>query len=544
MSDPTSSTPGEPAAKTKSAPASSSTAPPDSRARARGLASLVESWLPGSRDRARNGVPPGTAVDEAPELLDLLLGGPDAILVLYRDDGEIVEASSRFVEWAGIPRDELIGKPFLDLFPESEHRIARKLFTEAAAGAVYVVEIPSLNSTQPHLVEFTAAQSDLADGRFFVLIGRDVGARAITERYLRAERDRMSLIIRSMRDIMIMLNSGGDIEYCNPAAEQAFEHYELPIICHRWISAFSRQDRTDLQGLTSAYEGQTLELPGNDDRTFLVTRSFIFDSGQRAKIMLLAKEISEQRLIEKQNRQLEIQLMRESKMAEIGMLSAGIAHNLRGPLTGIMGFCELMQMRHPELKEVAQIHQQALLMNAIIANLMEKSRSEQETEPQDLMIEDLLQTELRFLEANLFFKHNIEKQLEVESPLPMIHAVYSDISQVVGNLLRNAIDAMYESETRVLTVRVHKDDRSLILSVSDTGTGMTDDVRAKLFTPFFTTKPKASEAAPGSPTGTGLGLSNSSAILSRYGADIDVDSTPGKGSTFTVRFPLNRRYSA
>ncbi len=515
--------------------------------RARGLASLVESLLPATREKTVAEPPTRQAVEienqEPPELLDLLLAGPDAVLVLDRDGGEILEVGKRFADWCGTSREQLVGKPFLSLFAETEHRAARKLFTEGSEGNVYVLEVPSTNQhMQPHLIEFTSSASELGGGRFFVVVGRDVGARAITERYLRAERDRMNLIIRSMRDILIMLTSGGDIEYCNPAAEQAFEQYELPVICHRWISAFSRQDKTDLQGLTSAYEGQTIELTANDDRVFLVTRSFIFDSGQKAKIMLLAKDITDQRVIEEQNHQLQLELMRESKLAEFGMLSAGIAHNMRGPLTGILGFCELLQLRHPDLKEINQIHSQALAMNALISNLMHKSRSEQETEPQDLLMEDLIRTELQFLEANLFYKHDIEKQIDIQSPLPTVHGIYSDFSQVFGNLLRNAIDAMHDREVRLLTVKAWKEDRNLFISVSDTGCGMSEEVRAKLFTPFFTTKPKHSEAAPGDPVGTGLGLSTSRRILSKYGADLDVESQPGKGSTFVMRVPLNRKY--
>ena len=372
-------------------------------------------------------------------------------------------------------------------------------------------------------------------------MGRDVGERAATERYLRAERDRLGLFIRAMRDSLVLLSPTGDILFANPAAEQMFESYELPIICHRWLQEFSKNDKSDLQGLASAYEGLTLELEGNDGRVFLVTRSFLFESGHKAMVMLMAKDMTDQSLIEKQNHQLEIELIRESKLAEFGALAAGIAHNLNGPLTGILGFCDLMEIRQPGQMEISQIRQQAVVMKDIVANLLQKSRNERESTPQDLFIEDIIRTELRFLEANLFFKHQIKKNIELSPDSPPLYGVYIDFSQVIGNLLRNAIDAMYKSAQRTLTIKTACDGRGLLLSICDTGCGMPEDVRQNIFKPFFTTKPKSQDAAPGEPTGTGLGLSSSRNILARYGAEIKVESELGQGSTFMVSFPLGRK---
>ena len=511
---------------------------------ARGLADFVESFLGGSRLR-RSGVPTKAATseqEEPPELLDLLLEGPDAVVVLHREQGEIIETNHRFAEWVGIGRSELDGRMFLELFPESERKAARTLFEDAGAGGVHVMEVPcAIKGTRPRLVEFTSAASKSGGAAFAVVVGRDVGERAATERYLRAERDRLGLFIRAMRDMLILLSPTGDILYANAAAEQVFEPFELPVICHRWLNEFSKFDNSDLQGLASAYEGRTLELEATDGSLFLVTRSFIFESGQKAMVMLMAKDITEQRIIEKQNHQLEIELIRESKLAEFGTLSAGIAHNLNGPLTGILGFCDLIELTKPGQNEIAQIRNQALAMKDIIANLLHKSRSEREAQPQDLLIEEIIRTELRFLDANLFFKHDVKKIVDLDPNSPTIYGVYIDFSQVIGNLMRNAIDAMHKSEKRELMVRTRSTDTHLVVTIADTGCGIPEDVMKKLFQPFFTTKPKSQDAKPGEPTGTGLGLSTSRNILARYGAEITVDSTPGQGSMFTVIIPRHRK---
>jgi PAS domain S-box-containing protein len=515
---------------------------------ARALADLMGTFLPSLRERRSPpepaATPPTPADEKEPELLEILQEGPDAVVVIHRESGLIVEANHRFAAWTGIPRKELTNRPFMELFPETERLAVRALYEDAGAGGVHVVEVPVVQTTHSRLVEFTSAASSSANGEYAILVGRDLGERAATERYLRAERDRLATFIRAMRDSLILISPTGDILYANQTAEQMFEPYELPVVCHRWRNEFSKRDRSDLQGLASAYEGQTLELEGTDGRIFLVTRSFLFETGRNTMVMLMAKDITDQRSLEQQSHRFELELVRESKLAEFGTLSAGIAHNLNGPLMGILGFCDLFEMKQPGMPEIAQIRQQATTMKDIVANLLQKSRNEREAQPQYLIMEDIIRTELAFLEANLFFKHDVKKVVELAPDSPPVYGVYIDFSQVIGNFLRNSIDAMHKSAERMLTVRTHSKDRHVTIVVSDTGCGMNDDVKANLFKPFFTTKPKMHEAAPGEPTGTGLGMATSRKTLARYGADIQVESEVGKGTTITVTIPTDRKPTA
>ncbi|MBL0061639.1 MAG: PAS domain-containing sensor histidine kinase [bacterium] len=436
----------------------------------------------------------------------------------------------------------MLDRSLLLFFPDSERKIVRTLYEDAGAGGVHVVEItPTDPNATPRLIEFTARRSDSGNGEFALLVGRDVGERALSERYLRTERDRMNLFIRAMRDGLVLLNVSGDIVYVNPTMETFFESYELAVVCHRWMKEFTKDDRSDLQGLTSAYGGKTLKLEAGDGRTFLVSRSFLFETGKPSQVMLMAKDVTEQVLMEKQNHMLELELTRESKLAEFGMLVAGIAHNLNGPLTGILGLCDLMKMRGTASTEIEQVRKQASVMRDLITNLLTKSRNESEIEPRELDVRDIIETELRFLEGNLFFKHQITQNLLIADELPTIYGVYIDLSQVIGNLVRNAIDAMYESPKKHLTVKAYVQERYLVLQVADTGCGMSKEVQAHIYEPFFTTKPKQHEASDGAPAGTGLGLSSSRAILARYGALLDVESEEGHGTTFTVRFPIGRK---
>ncbi|MCB9357338.1 MAG: PAS domain S-box protein [Calditrichaeota bacterium] len=511
---------------------------PSSAVRARGLAGIIQGFV--SRTRASRSETPSE--DQPPELLDLLMEGPDGLVVVHCQRGEIIEASKRFCEWIGRTREELLDRSLLVFFPESERKIVRTLYEDAGAGGVHVVELtPPGPDSAPRLIEFTARRSESGNGEFALLVGRDVGERAISERYLRTERDRLNTFIRAMRDGLVLMDTSGDVRYANPAMETFFEPYELSIVCHRWLKEFSKEDRTDLQGLTSAYGGKTLKLEAGDGRMFLVTRSFLFETGRSNQVMLMCKDITEQAMMEKQNHLLELELTRESKLAEFGVLVAGIAHNLNGPLTGIFGVCDLLKLKGTAVNESEQIRKQAVVMRDLIANLMHKSRNERETEPRELDVRDIVDTELRFLEGNLFFKHQIETKIEIEQDLPTLFGVYIDLSQVIGNLLRNAIDSMYESPVKKLTVKAFTKNKHLVIEVKDTGAGMTDEVKAHIFEPFFTTKPKKSDAPDGIPVGTGLGLSSSRAIIARYGALLDLETAPGEGSTFTLHFPIGRK---
>lgn len=511
---------------------------PDSAKRARGLAGLITGLI--SRNGKKTETSPSPS--DAPELLDLLLEGPDALVVVHAEHGEIIEVSKRFCEWSGRTREDLLDRPILSLFPESERKIVRTLYEDAGAGGVHVIEItPPEANASPKLIEFTARRSESGAGEFALLVGRDVGERAMSERYLRTERDRLNLFIRAMRDGLVLMDIRGDIVYANPTMEILFESYELPVVCHRWLKEFTKEDHSDLQGLTSAYGGKTLKLDSGDGRTFLVTRSFLFETGKPSQVMLMAKDVTEQVMMEKQNHLLELELTRESKLAEFGVLVAGIAHNLNGPLTGIFGVCDLLKLKGTAVSEIEQIRKQAGILRDLIANLLQKSRNEREVEPRELDIREIIETELNFLEGNLFFKHQIQQNILIADELPTIFGVYIDLSQVIGNLVRNAIDAMHQSPKKLLTVKAYVQDRYIVLQVADTGSGISEDVRAHIFEPFFTTKPKQLEAPEGVPSGTGLGLSSSRTILARYGAIIDVDSEVGLGTTFTVRFPIGRK---
>ncbi|MFH1861640.1 MAG: ATP-binding protein, partial [bacterium] len=254
-------------------------------------------------------------------------------------------------------------------------------------------------------------------------------------------------------------------------------------------------------------------------------------------IVNLIDETEIKKLAEKHH-QLELKLLHEHKLSAIGILASGIAHNLNGPLTVIVGYLDLIYNRHPELKEIPLILSQAERMKEIIRGMMIKSRHEQDVQVKPINLNVLLQNELRFLEANLDFKHKVNKYYEFSEDLPVIQGVYCDFSQSLLNIVNNALDAMTDSPTKNLCVRTFRDNDNIYVEVEDTGCGLDEKDSHKLFNPFYSTKPAVGEGKPGQPTGTGLGLSSAHQLVSKYGGDIAVSGKVRVGAKFTVRIPI------
>jgi signal transduction histidine kinase len=280
---------------------------------------------------------------------------------------------------------------------------------------------------------------------------------------------------------------------------------------------------------------------------------------ERERMLNDLKNMSEN-LLKRQN-ELQAEIIELSKLSSVGMLAQGIAHNLSSPLLIILGRAELMREKLIELKKRMEerfmdlkskelqfimkeydqnIHDTEIIienvakLTEIIRNIMKKSRQDQTREPQLINLSQLLKDELKFLEADLFFKHNIKKHFELDESVPPIKGIYSDFSQSFLNIIKNAIDAMYETPVKELTVKCYYDEDAIYVEVTDTGCGIKDEHKDKIFEPYFTTKPLISNGK--GPWGTGIGLHMAKVLLEPYNANITFTSRPNL-TTFTISIP-------
>lgn len=241
--------------------------------------------------------------------------------------------------------------------------------------------------------------------------------------------------------------------------------------------------------------------------------------------------IVERKLAAQEKERLYGQLRHADRLATIGQLSAGVAHELNEPLGNILGFAQLAR-KSPELSEQAaqdvdQIVMAALHAREIVRKLMLFARQmPPKKTPVDL--NKLIQDGLYFLEARCQ-KHRIELVRDLSPELMPITADQSQLHQVLVNLVVNAVQAMPDGGRLVISTAPAGD--YVTLTVRDTGIGMTEEIRRQVFVPFFTTK-DVNE-------GTGLGLPVVHGIVAAHGGAIEVKSEPGRGSEFEVRLPVS-----
>lgn len=247
-----------------------------------------------------------------------------------------------------------------------------------------------------------------------------------------------------------------------------------------------------------------------------------------------------EKLVEQRSKQ----LIEQEKTALIGRWAQGMVHNLRTPLQAIMICNDLIALKASELENKLLLDYSGTINSAITSikqimdNLLLKSYREKNLELRSVNLNEILQYEIKLLDANLHFKYNLTKKYSFDEHIPSIPLIPTHISQVFHNLINNAIDAMWNRENQELTIATRQDAASIYMDIKDTGCGIAPEHLSKVFELFYTSKPsQGSKRKAGEPTGTGLGLYTCLELLKPFSGEILVTSEVGKGSTFTVVIP-------
>jgi len=255
---------------------------------------------------------------------------------------------------------------------------------------------------------------------------------------------------------------------------------------------------------------------------------------ERNLIDAIAREVAhilEHKQAEEEKVKLQEQLRHADRLATIGQLAAGVAHELNEPLGNILGFAQLAQKSSDFPGQVSgdlnKIVGAALHAREIIKKLMAFAR-QTPSQLEKVNLNKIVEEGLYFFEARCS-KAGIELVRELEEALPEITADTAQLNQVLVNLVVNAIQAMPEGGR--LTVQTRTDEEHLYLIVEDTGAGMSEDVKKRIFIPFFTTKDVDE--------GTGLGLPVVHGIVTSHSGTIDVETKIGEGSRFIIKLPLS-----
>jgi two-component system NtrC family sensor kinase len=235
----------------------------------------------------------------------------------------------------------------------------------------------------------------------------------------------------------------------------------------------------------------------------------------------------------KELREAQAHLIQTEKLASLGKLAAGVAHEINNPLGGILIYSHLlledMDRDSPYYQNLEKIVKETTRCKDIVKGLLEFARPK-EPETTSININELLDKSLSLVESQSLFQNiRVDKQYALD--LPLIVADSSQLQQVFMNIILNAADAMQGNGDMTLRTSVDVDDKNLMIEFTDTGPGISEENKKKIFDPFFTTKEVGQ--------GTGLGLAISYSIIRKHQGTIDVLSAPGKGATFIVRLPVS-----
>ncbi len=372
---------------------------------------------------------------------------------------------------------------------------------------------------------------------------RDVTLLKALEEELVETRRFFENVIQSSASPIVVANQKGKILFMNSAAEDLFvysvEEYQANVTIKdvyppgtaREVMQKLRDDAIGGKGKLPLTKISILNSKGEQIPTEM-TAAILYDNDREIASMGIYNDIREKMAVEKKLKETQAQLTQSEKMASMGQLAAGVAHEINNPLGGILLYANLllesMDGTNPMREDLGYVIEDANRCKDIVKNLLAYSR---QTSPTNKIIQfnDIVSQGLALIRDPKLF-NNITIEKELSDQMMLINSDQKHLSQVVINLIMNAIGAMENGGT--LTLRTYRDKpaRKVYLEVADTGCGIPEENVPRVFDPFFSTKELGK--------GTGLGLSTAYGIVQENGGSIIIKGTSSEGTTFLLELPL------
>jgi len=372
---------------------------------------------------------------------------------------------------------------------------------------------------------------------------RDVTLLKALEEELEETRRFFENVIQSSASPIVAANRKGKILVMNQAAEDLFgyspQEYRANMTVEdvyppgmaREIMQKLRDDAIGGKGKLPLTKVSILNSKGKQIPTEM-TAAILYENNQEVASMGIYNDIREKMAVEKKLKETQAQLAQSEKMASMGQLAAGVAHEINNPLGGILLYANLLleslDENNPMCEDLGYVIEDANRCKDIVKNLLAYSR---QTSPTNKIIpfNNIVNQGLALMRDPKLF-NNITIEKELSDQMMLVNSDQKHLSQVVINLVMNAVAAMENDGT--LTLRTYRDKpaKKVYLEVTDTGCGIPEENIPKVFDPFFSTKEQGK--------GTGLGLSTVYGIVKENGGNVSVKETSPEGTTFLLELPL------
>lgn len=424
----------------------------------------------------------------------------------------------------GVSEVDAFGKCIVDIMPDIKKKgIYKKCRNVLKTGESVV--------THQKIGERSVVVKVFKLGNSLGLIATDITERKMREQAIQYAREYAENIIDTVRVPLLILDGDMRVNSASRSFYQAFKvtaeetigQFVYDLGNRQWDIPKLRELLEDILPKNTFFDNFEMEhdFPTIGRRMMLLNARRVYRSPIETQYIIMSiEDITERKRIEEQ-------LMRSEKLAVLGQLAGGVGHELRNPLGAIKNAAYYLNMvleqPEPEVKETLEIlDKEVASCERIINSLLEFVRQKPPMK-RKIDIGEVIQSAL----SHIRVPENVEVVSQLGSALPSILADPDQLSQVFGNIILNAIQAMPEGGRLVIKSSV-PEPNWVAISFTDTGVGIPPEAMKRLFEPLFTTKAK----------GIGLGLAIVKALVEGHKGTMEVQSEQGKGSTFTVKLPM------
>ena len=457
----------------------------------------------------------------------------DGIILLRNPQLQIADVNREVEKATQYTKGELLQKEVFDLFAPEEAEKARDYFKEVAEKGGGRTDHLSLRKKDGASLEvdLSIKRIDLGDESFYQIIFRDLTEQRKLEKKIRESKRNLEAIFDGIRDqLSIQAPDYRILRVNRPVVEKYQTTFEKLINRKCYEAYFKRSEpceRCPVSVSIKTKQPASSVMKISEDHATLQIFSYpiVDEKGKLLSVIEYVKDITEEQRLQEQ-------LIQSEKLAGIGVLASGVAHEINNPLSGIIGMAEIALEEEDPSKKISyltDILDCGQRINEIVKGLRSYSRAAKKEEFGQVDLNGVLEESLKMVQ--LATKASSVEVIKEFQTSEKIQANIGEIQQVFTNLITNAFQAMDGKGGKlVLATRALED--FVEVKISDNGMGIPQKYINQIFDAFFTTK------NPGE--GTGLGLNIVYRIVNKYEGTIDVESREQMGTTFTIKFPIRR----